>query len=67
MTLLNKGGLPIITGDKVEIKEATSGGKWVWSERFGHVVSKDEHCFEVRADDGELVRDVREHFRHAQK
>lgn len=51
-------------GDYVEIKEAV-GSEWKWTERFGHITGADRHCFAVRADDGEDIRDVREHFRPA--
>ena len=59
--------MQIETGDKVEIKEAKGGGRWVFNERFGHVTNVDKYCLEVRADDGELVRDVHDHFRPAEK
>ncbi len=50
------------TGEYVEIKES-SGNRWRWTGRKGHVIDADKHCYTVRADDGEEVRDVREHFR----
>ena len=51
------------TGDYVEIKEASGGGNWQWTKRKGHITEEDEHCFTVRTDDGETIRDVREHMR----
>lgn len=57
-------------GDYVEIRTAVGPGKWAWAVgkvvRKGHITAEDEHCFEVRTDDGEIIRDVREHFRRAQ-
>ena len=50
-------------GDKVEIKQAFGKGNWRWTGRKGHVTHVDEHCLSVRTDDGENIRDVREHFR----
>ena len=52
-------------GDYVQIKEARGGSGWAWSNRHGHITAVDEHCYSVRADDGEDIRDVREHFRLA--
>lgn len=49
--------------DYVEIKEAAGAGNWKWIGRKGHITDADKHCFSVRTDDGESVRDVREHFR----
>lgn len=51
------------TGDYVEIKEAKGRANWVWCGRKGRVVEVDNYCLTVRADDGETVRDVKEHFR----
>ncbi len=52
------------TGDKVEIKEH-NGGAWQWPkpQRIGHITDVDKHCYSVRTDDGEDIRDVHEHFR----
>ncbi len=54
-------------GDYVEIKEAASAGNWRWTKRKGHITDADEHCFSVRTDDGEDIRDVRDHFRPAKE
>ena len=59
------------SGDYVEIKEARSAGIWRWTDivgrsRKGHITAADEHCFTVRTDDGETIRDVRDHFRPTQ-
>ena len=54
------------TGDYVEIKDF-SGGQWKWSDRKGHVTDADKDCLAVRTDDGEDIRDVREHFRPARR
>ena len=55
-------------GDTVEIKQAVGKGKWSWvvgkKIRTGLVTAVDDHCLSVRCDDnGEHIRDVREHFR----
>ena len=50
--------------DYVEIKES-KGSKWLWTGRHGHVITVDKYCLEVETDDGETIRDVREHFRNA--
>ncbi len=52
-------------GQYVEVKEAHGAGNWKWTGRHGHVTRIDKHCVEVRTDDGELIRDVREHVRSA--
>lgn len=49
-------------GDYVEIKQA-AGKRWAWTGRKGHITAVDEHCLDVRTDDGENIRDVKEHFR----
>ena len=49
-------------GDRVEIKEA-AGKDWKWTGRYGIIVDTDEYCFTVSADDGDRIRDVKEHFR----
>ncbi len=51
------------TGDYVEIMEAKGPGNWKWTKRYGHVVEVGRYSASVRADDGELVRDVLDHFR----
>ena len=58
------------SGDYVEIKEACGAGIWKWTDirgksRKGHVTEIDKHCLKVRTDDGETIRDVRDHFRPA--
>ncbi len=53
------------TSDYVEIKEARGAGRWSWTGRKGHIVKSDQYCYTVRADDGETIRDVRDHFRAA--
>lgn len=52
------------SGDYVEIKDAI-GSKWAWRNRKGHIASVDKHCYAVRTDDGENIRDVKEHFRRS--
>ncbi len=47
--------------DHVEIKEFT--GQWKWTNRRGRITGVDNYCFTVLADDGETVRDVKDHFR----
>ena len=56
------------TGDYVQIKEARGSAGWAWSTppRRGHITEADKYCFTVRTDDGETIRDVREHFRPQQ-
>ena len=60
------------TGDYVDIKEARSAGRWSYKDnqghcRRGHIVEVDEYCYTVQADDGEQVRDVKEHFRESKR
>ena len=55
--------------DRVDIKQYIIPD-WVWTDnkgrvRRGHITDMDKHCLTVCADDGEIVRDVREHFRKA--
>jgi len=55
-------------GDHVEVKEAIGAGTWRWEDRNGrirkgHVTEIDKHCLTVCTDDGEIIRDVRDHFR----
>lgn len=52
-------------GDRVEIKEFHGKWKWVHEKktRFGRITGVDEHCYSVRTDDGEDIRDVHSHFR----
>lgn len=50
-------------GDQVEVKEAVGKGNWQWTGRIGMVTEADEHCLLVWTNDGDRVRDVREHFR----
>ena len=57
-------------GSYVDIKEHRGGGRWSYEDidgnvRRGHVTAMDEHCLSVRTDDGENIRDVRDHFRPA--
>lgn len=52
----------MLPGDRVEIKEA-KGSCWAWVGRLGQVIDADKYCYTVKADNGETVRDVREHFR----
>jgi len=51
------------SGTYVEIKEAKGAAGWAYVGRKGHVVELDKYCLTVRTDDGETVRDVKEHFR----
>ncbi len=51
-------------GDYVEVKDA-DGKNWKWRGRKGHVTAVDKYCYSVRTDDGQDIRDVREHFRRA--
>jgi len=55
-------------GDYVEIKEHSGSAGWVWLKppRRGHITEADKYCFSVRTDDGQSIRDVREHFRPIQ-
>ena len=52
----------MLLGDKVEIKES-KGSCWAWVGRYGKIIEVDKYCYTVAADNGETIRDVREHFR----
>ena len=54
------------TGNYVEIKEAVNN-RWQWTGHKGHITAVDKYCYTVRADDGEEIRDVQDHFREAIK
>ncbi len=49
-------------GDYVKIQDAKSGGVWCYVGRKGHITEVDDYCYTVRTDDGETIRDVKEHF-----
>lgn len=50
-------------GDHVEIKEHGGGAEWRWTGRMGQITDVDKYCYTVQTDDGETIRDVKEHFR----
>ena len=51
------------SGDYVVIKEAKGSAGWAWTDRKGHITETDKYCHTVRTDDGDVIRDVIEHFR----
>ena len=49
-------------GEEVEVKEYR-GSRWLFDGRRGHITEVDDWCYSVRTDDGENIRDLKEHFR----
>lgn len=56
-------------GDRVEVKTAIGPGQWVWKVKgrsiTGRIIETDKHCHTVEIDNGDKIRDVKEHFRPA--